>query len=93
VSLTVDARGIITQARIAVGGLGYAPRRIHEAEAVLVGDRPGSACFERAAAISNSLSVEGDALYAGDYRRELTRVLTVRALEQASARAREFDDA
>lgn len=93
VSLTVDARDLITEARIALGGLGPAPRRVPDAEAMLVGDRCETVRFERAAAISASLLAEGDDLYPDEYRRQLAGVLTARALEQACHRAREAHNA
>lgn len=93
VSLTVDARALITEARIALGGLGPAPRRVPDAEAMLVGDRCETVRFERAAAIAASLPAEGDDLYPDEYRRQLAGVLTARALEQASHRAREAHNA
>jgi carbon-monoxide dehydrogenase medium subunit len=93
VSVTIDAQATITGARIALGGLGPAPRRVPAAEAALVGQRGERAAFERAAAISASLPAEGDELYPGPYRQELARVLTQRALEQASSRAGHASDA
>jgi len=93
VSVTFDTQETITEARIALGGLGAAPRRVPEAEAALVGRRCERASLERAAAIVASLSAEGDELYPGGYRQELAQVLTQRALEQASSPAGHASDA
>jgi len=93
VAVTFDAEATITEARIALGGLGPAPRRVPAAEAALVGQGGERAAFESAAAISASLPAEGDELYPGHYRQELARVLTQRALEQASSRAGHAPDA
>jgi carbon-monoxide dehydrogenase medium subunit len=93
VAITLDAQETITEARVALGGLGPAPRRVNEAEAALVGRRCDHASREQAAAIAGTLSAEGDELYPSGYRQELARVLTQRALEQASSSAGDASDA
>jgi carbon-monoxide dehydrogenase medium subunit len=93
VSVTIGDRGIIEEARIALGGLGPAPRRVLEGEAALVGREPVRPALERAAAAAGSLTAEGDELYPPEYRQELARVLTARALEQAISHAGGRSDA
>jgi aerobic carbon-monoxide dehydrogenase medium subunit len=84
------ARGAIARARLALFGAGPAPVRAEAAERALVGQAPSAAVVEGAA----RAAVEGleplDDLHApATYRRSVARTLTVRALTDALARARE----
>jgi carbon-monoxide dehydrogenase medium subunit len=78
--------GVIAEPRVGVGGAEAYPRRIAEAEAALAGKRPGSAAFtaagEAAAAAIDPLE---DINTSADYRRDLVRAMTRRALERATA--------
>jgi aerobic carbon-monoxide dehydrogenase medium subunit len=80
------ADGVIAEPRIAVGGAEPRPRRIKEAEQALVG-RPAAAesfaaAADRAAAAVDPLE---DATTDAEYRRDLVRTVTRRALEQTIA--------
>lgn len=78
----VDGR--ISEPRIGIGGAEPFPRRIAEAETLLLGQRPDVEIFTRAgAAAARALTPLEDAGTSGDYRRDLVAVLTRRALEQA----------
>jgi carbon-monoxide dehydrogenase medium subunit len=78
--------GAITEARVAVGGVEPHPRRIAQAEQALAGRAPDRAAFEAAAAAAAAaVDPLDDATIAADYRRDLTRTVTRRALEQAAA--------
>jgi xanthine dehydrogenase YagS FAD-binding subunit len=69
--------GVIRAARLAVGGVGTRPWRLHAAEAALVGQPAGSAAWQAAAA----LAIEGARPLAGNhYKVELLRRTVVRAL-------------
>ncbi len=74
--------GVVSQARIALGGVAHKPWRSAEAEAVLVGQAPTVEGFIRAA----SVLLEG-AVGQGqnDFKIGLARDAIVRALEQAAA--------
>jgi carbon-monoxide dehydrogenase medium subunit len=76
--------GKIVDPRVAVGGAEPHPRRIAEAEQALAGQAPGPAAFtaaaERAAAAVDPME---DINNSADYRRDLVRAVTRRALEQA----------
>jgi aerobic carbon-monoxide dehydrogenase medium subunit len=78
--------GVIIEPRLGLGGAEDRPRRIAEAEAVLVGQRPGAELFRAAgeaaaAAIEPLEDVHADA----EFRRDLVRAVTQRALERATA--------
>jgi xanthine dehydrogenase YagS FAD-binding subunit len=75
-------QGVIAQARIAMGGVALKPWRSHEAEQILVGARPGTALFGRAAEAALA-----DAKPSGDnaFKIELARRVVGRALALAAA--------
>ena len=78
--------GVIGEARVAVGGVEPQPRRIAQAEQGLAGKSPGKEAFEAAAdAAMAAVDPLEDAITSADYRRDLTRTVTRRALEQAAA--------
>ncbi len=78
--------GVMSEPRVAVGGAEANPRRIAEAEAALKGRKPSQEAF-RAAADAAARAVEPleDFSISADYRRDLVRTLTRRALESAAA--------
>jgi carbon-monoxide dehydrogenase medium subunit len=78
--------GVIVEPRIGVGGAEGRPRRIAEAEAVLAGQKLRAEVFRAAgeaaaAAVDPLEDVHADA----DFRRDLVRTVTRRALERAAA--------
>ncbi len=74
--------GVITTARLALGGVAHKPWRKPEAEAVLVGQRPSPDAFGAAAAALLAGAVgQGD----NDFKIPLAHKAVVRALKQASA--------
>lgn len=78
--------GVMTWARIGVGGVEGSPRRIGAAESMLEGQRPSGEVFRAAAdRVARSVEPLDDARYAAGYRRDLACVLTRRALESAAA--------
>ncbi len=88
-SLTLDGTGACSDARIALFGVGSTPVRAARAEAVLRGEKPSPALFERAGdevrdEIEEPLS---DIHASADYRRHVAGVLTARALAEAATRA------
>jgi carbon-monoxide dehydrogenase medium subunit len=87
--LTLDQRGEIAQAALALSGLGHAPVRPAALEQALRGSRPVAETFKAAAAGAGALEADGDPFASAAYRQHLARILTYRALEQAAARARE----
>jgi aerobic carbon-monoxide dehydrogenase medium subunit len=78
--------GVISEARVAVGGVEPQPRRIAQAEQALMGRAPGKEAFVAAAdAATAAVDPLEDAITSADYRRDLTRTVVRRALEQAAA--------
>lgn len=78
--------GVMTGARIGVGGVEGSPRRVGEAEAVLEGQRPTDKVFRAAAdRVASSVEPLDDARYSAGYRRDLARAMARRALESATA--------
>src|SRR5262249_51660725 len=77
--------GAMTNARVGVGGAEGRPRRIAQAEAALNGRQLGAAAFS-AAADAAAAATDGPEDYdtSADYRRDLVRAMTYRALERAA---------
>ena len=76
-------------ARLATAGAGPVPVRLRGAEDVIARDGIGDAVVAEAAARAAELvRPDGDLHATADYRRNLTRVLTERALRKAIGRAR-----
>ncbi|WP_151448304.1 FAD binding domain-containing protein [Lacisediminimonas profundi] len=87
VVLTVE-QGRATHVRIGVMGVGDTPMRLHDAEAVLM----GQACDEQTldavvAAVRAAVQPDGDLHASGDYRRHLVGVLARRVVKTAWSRA------
>jgi aerobic carbon-monoxide dehydrogenase medium subunit len=77
--------GLIIEPRVGVGGAEVRPRRIPQAEAALQGRPPGPKIFQAAAEAAATVvdpieDIQADA----EYRRDLVRVVTRRALERAA---------
>lgn len=82
-STFVIENGVIARPRVGVGGVEGAPRRIAEAEAMLVGRPATQQTFEEAARAAASAVEPQDE--DADYRRDLTYTAVKRALERAAA--------
>jgi carbon-monoxide dehydrogenase medium subunit len=78
--------GVMRQVRVGVGGAEDKARRIAEAEGILEGSIPATMLFDEAAfAAATSIEPLEDAQTTGQYRRELVRATTRRALASAIA--------
>jgi carbon-monoxide dehydrogenase medium subunit len=78
--------GRIVEPRIAIGGAEPQPRRILNAERALEGQIPGPESFTVAANVaSRAIEPMEDVQTSGEYRRDLVRIMTCRALEQSIA--------
>jgi aerobic carbon-monoxide dehydrogenase medium subunit len=78
------ADGVIANPRIGVGGVEGAPRRLAAAEAYLVGRSPTPETFEAAADLARGdVEPAEENVEGADYKRDLVRATTMRALEQA----------
>jgi carbon-monoxide dehydrogenase medium subunit len=77
--------GKMVAPRIGVGGAEPQPRRIAAAEAALAGRAPGAEAFSAAAeAAAAAVDPMEDIQTSAEYRRDLVRTVTRRALEQAA---------
>lgn len=84
VRVSLDAEGRVADLGIVLAAVAPTPLRAVQAEAVLRGQRPTAARLAEAAqAASDEARPIGDVRGSADYRREMVRVLTRRALEQA----------
>ena len=78
--------GAMVEPRVGVGGAEPCPRRLAQAEAALAGRWPGPEVFHAAAdAAAAAIDPLEDFHTSADYRRDLVRAMTRRALERAAA--------
>lgn len=81
------ANGVITEARIGIGGASDKPIRMAQAESSLVGKEAiPDVCEEAANLASREVDPLGDIHGSSEYRRDLVRAMTKRALRQALAK-------
>jgi CO/xanthine dehydrogenase FAD-binding subunit len=94
VLVTLDARGRTTAARIALVSVGDGPVLAAQAAALLAGETPTPQTIEAAAqaAAQHDIDPPADIHASAAYRRQLTAVLTRRALTRAFQRAREVPE-
>ena len=90
VSVTLDAAGVCTAARVAVGAVAPTGRLVPEAAAAVIGSLMDPAALARAAAAASAAARPiDDKRGTVSYRRRVVGVLTSRALAIAVARAKE----
>ncbi|HWK97094.1 MAG TPA: FAD binding domain-containing protein [Pseudolabrys sp.] len=78
------ADGVIAAPRVGIGGVEGVPRRIAEAEEVLLGQKPSPDLFRAAAeAVANVADPMSDMQASANYRRDLARTVVRRALERS----------
>ena len=83
----------IEDARIGMCGVGSTTLRAREAEEVLKGESPEEELYRRAGEkAAEECDPPDDARGTPEYKRDLVRVLVVRAMQQAAARARGDED-
>jgi CO/xanthine dehydrogenase FAD-binding subunit len=84
--LTLDGQGRVARARIAAGAVAPTPLRAFQAEDFLVSKIPDQANLAEAARLTmEAVSPITDQRATADYRRKVTRVCALRALEQSLA--------
>jgi CO/xanthine dehydrogenase FAD-binding subunit len=81
--------GMIVEARVAMGVAAPTPRRVVEAEAILLGERPDAALFREVGRLVSQAAAPRPGSIRGspEYKHEVLPVLTQRALGLAAARA------
>ena len=89
VQLLLDAGGACEQAGIGLTNVGLTPIKATKAEAALKGKAPDEAAITRAAVLAAEASEpSADLRGSVEYKKDLVRVLTARALRKALERAR-----
>lgn len=89
VQLTLDDSGTCTRAGIGLTNVGLTPIKAKQTEAFLAGKKLDDAAIQKAAEIAASESQPMDDIRgSADYKRDLVRVLTERALATAVSRAK-----
>lgn len=88
VQLSLEEDGTVARAGVGLTNLGFAPLRAEEAEAALVGRRPGDRSIAEAAeAASEAADPVADRRGSVEYKKNMARVLAGRAVRKALARA------
>ena len=78
--------GVMIEPRVGLGGAEGRPRRIAQAEAVLAGQKPGEDIFRAAAeAAADAIDPLEDVHADAEFRLDLVRAVTRRALQRATA--------
>ena len=87
--LATDGGGRCSAAQIVLFGVGATPVRARRTEQLLVGEQCAAPLFERAGQTASEEIAEplSDVHASAEYRRDLARVLTRRALAEAASRA------
>lgn len=90
VRITLDSSGKVSDVAVVLAAVAPGPLRSHQAEAALKNQLPTNALIAEAgrAAASDSKPIS-DVRASADYRREMVRVLTERALHQAIQEAKQ----
>lgn len=84
--MTLNGGGRIDRAACVLIGVDFAPVRLPEVEAMLVGEAPSEALFRAAGAAAAGREMMEDALVPETYRKQLAAVLLRRSLASAAAR-------
>jgi carbon-monoxide dehydrogenase medium subunit len=88
VQIDLDGAGVCTRAGIGLTNVGAVPIEATAAEAALRGKRPDDAAVKRAAELAAEAAQPTEDLRGpAEYKKDLVRVLTARALRKAIARA------
>lgn len=88
-ALSLDAKKICREAKIAIAGVAPTPIRADEACAILKGETLGDSVIEEASKrASHQLEPDSDIHASSDYRKDMARVFTARALKLALSRAK-----
>jgi CO/xanthine dehydrogenase FAD-binding subunit len=88
--MTLDSNGHCIQSRLVYLNAGDTPCLAQEAADVLLNEEPSFALYQEAAELADAaIQPTGNIHASVPYLRHLSRVLTIRALEQAATRARQ----
>ena len=85
--MTLDGAGAINRISLTVSGVGPAPVRCNEAEAMLIGQRPDEDALRAAAETCRAIDAMADVHASSEYRQHLASVMARRAMVAAAERA------
>lgn len=85
--ITVDASKSVKDARIVLGAQSVSPFRVTKAEKLVIGKKVGDHLDEIAEATAKDARPQSDVLGSAEYKLELIKVLTKRAIKLAMSRA------
>lgn len=86
--VTLDEKGAIGRARLAITGVADPPARARAVERALIGRQPDAGTIRSVARLAaDGLTLLDDDIASADYKAHLARVYTHRALQQATAGA------
>ena len=86
-ALVVMEAGIVRRASLTLAGIGGAPQRMTEIEALLVGQAPSRALLSKLADMAATIEAQEDVHGTAPYRQHLASMLTAKSLASAIARA------
>jgi len=89
VTTVLGAAGRIEEVRLVLGGMGFAPTRLRQAEDLMSGETPSPELFDEAAEVAGREEASSDAIASASYRCRLAKVLMRRSLAVAIERGRE----
>ena len=85
-TLRMDKSGTCEHVRIALGAVAQTPVRARRAEAILSGAKPAKSAIEKAASlVLEEIDPQSDARGSAEYKREMARLWTERALTELAA--------
>jgi len=85
--MTLDASGDIDRISLTVSGVGPAPVRCTDVEAMLMGQRPDEDALRAAAETCRAIDAMADVHASSEYRQHLATVMSRRAMVKAAERA------
>jgi len=85
--MTLDSLGAIDRISLTVSGVGPAPVRCKDAEAMLIGQHPSEDVLKAAGETCRAIDAMADVHASSDYRQHLATVMSRRAMVAAAARA------
>jgi carbon-monoxide dehydrogenase medium subunit len=88
-ALTTDKKGLVKEARIALGAVGKTPVRAKSAEAILVEKKVNAEVLEEVGkAVAKEIEPTSDVIASSEYKRELAKIVTMKAVNQVIMEAK-----
>jgi aerobic carbon-monoxide dehydrogenase medium subunit len=88
-AVTIDKRGLVKEARIALGAVGKTPVRAKNAEVILVEKKVNAEVLEEVGkAVAKEIEPTSDVIASSEYKRKLANLVTMKAVSQAMMEAK-----